>query len=118
VLAPSDVQQPEAGGLLQDPLDLRIVHAVEVASAVDRDVELSEVWKAWRVDLLLDGSVGKAEHGVVGVEDFELGAALLELLNVDEDGVARGGRDVRDVEYFQVAAVSLWKRKLFVKIMF
>ena len=87
MLAASDVEEPEAGGLLEDSLDLRVVHAVEVTPAVDCDVELREVWKAWRVDLLLDGGVRQAEHGVVGVEDLELGAALLELLDVDEDRV-------------------------------
>ena len=102
VLAAADVQQPEAGGLLQDPLDLRVVHAVEVAAAVDGDVKLSEVRESGRVDLLLDRRVGEAEHGVVGVQDLQLLAALLELLDVDEDGVSGGRGDVGDVQHFQV----------------
>jgi len=40
VLTASDVEKSEVRGLLQDPLDLRVVHAVEVAAAVDGDVEL------------------------------------------------------------------------------
>ena len=46
VLAASDVEKSEVRGLLQDPLDLRVVHAIEVAAAVDGDVELLQVRKA------------------------------------------------------------------------
>jgi hypothetical protein len=44
---------------------------------------------------------------VIGVEDFELLAALLELLDVDEDGVSRRCRDVGNVQNFQICTVSL-----------
>jgi len=57
VLAAPDIQEPQAGRLLEDSLDLRVVHAVEVSAAVDGDVELAEVGEARRVDLLLDGGV-------------------------------------------------------------
>ena len=54
---------------------------------VDGDVELPQLGESHRLDLLLDGRVGEADHGVVGVEHAQLLAALLELLHVDEDGV-------------------------------
>jgi hypothetical protein len=51
VLAPPDVQEPEAGRLLEDALDLRVVHAVEVAAAVDGDVQFPQARESRRVNL-------------------------------------------------------------------
>jgi len=56
------------------------------------------VRKARRVHLLFDGRIGETEHGVIGVENLQLLASFLELLDVDEDGVTRRSRDVGDVQ--------------------
>ena len=104
MLASADVQDLEHVGLGEDALDLRVVHPVEVASAVDGDVELLQERETGRHDLLLDRRLRQAEHGVVGVEHAQLGAALLELFHVDVDRVARRRRDVGDVQLDQVGA--------------
>ena len=111
-LAAPDVQQSQLGGLLQDPLDLTIVHTVEVAALVDPDGELLEEREPGRGDLLPHRRLVEAEHGVGGAEGGELGATLLQLLDVDEYGVAGRRRDVRHIKEFQILRVRLKKKIL------
>ena len=106
LLAAADVQQPQLVRLFEQPLDLAVLHALEVAAAVHRHVDLAEVGEARRLDLLLHRRLREADHGVVGVQDAQLRAALLELFHVQEDGVARRRGDVGDVELLEVAAVA------------
>ena len=111
-LAPADVEQAQLGRLFQYPLNLLVVHAVKVAALVHPDGQLLQQRKAGRHDLLAHRHLVQAEHGVGGAEGGEQGAAALQLLYVDEDGVARGGGDVGHVQASQVLGVLLKIRKL------
>ena len=64
------------------------------------------------MDLLLDGGVREAEHGVVSVQDLQLLATPLEFLNVDQDCVSGRRRDVGNVQNLQTWTVSLKLEKI------
>ena len=106
LLAAANVEQPQLVRLFEQALDLAVLHALEVAAAVHRDVDLAEVGEARRLYLLLHRRLRQADHRVVRVQDAQLRAALLELLHVQQNGVAGCCGDVGDIELLEVAAVA------------
>lgn len=111
MLAPTDVQHLELVGPLEDALNLGVVQSLKISSAIHGDMQFFQIWESRRVNLLLNWSFGQTDHGVVGVEDAQFRATLLELLNIDEDRIAGGRRDVGNVQLFQIATMRLKKRK-------
>lgn len=106
LLGAAYVEQPQLVGPFEQALDVAVLHALEVAAAVHGDADLAEVGEPRRLDLLLHGRLRQTDHGVVRVQNAQLRAALLELLHVQKNRVARRRGDVGDVEPLEVAAVA------------
>ena len=87
-LAAPNIKNFQLVRLLQNPLNLLIIHSVKVSSLVNTDCQLFKVGEARAGHLLPDRHVREAEHGVGGSELGQHGATLLELLDVDEDSVS------------------------------
>ena len=57
-----------------------------------------------------DRNIIETQHGVGGSENPQLGTSLLNLLDVDQDGVTRGCGYVGDIQTNQVLCMLLKKQ--------